>query len=133
MGGVVCLGDCSGSAVMTGSAARTGSGASASSGAGTGSGGGEGGGGGGVEEVGVVVSGARPGGGVYHSGWGVEGRGEEGGDGVCGEGDGGVVSMVSGEMKREESRSSSLYLSNSNSQRRFRVFFTGGSAVGDSV
>jgi hypothetical protein len=77
LGGVACLGDYSGSAIMTSSAAHTGSGASASSGAGAGSGGGEDGGDGSVEDVGVIVSGGRLGGVVSQSGWGVEGCGEE--------------------------------------------------------
>jgi hypothetical protein len=69
LGGVACLGDCSGSAIVTGSATHTGSGTSASSGAGAGSGGGEDGWGGSVEEVGVIVSGGRLGGVLYQSGW----------------------------------------------------------------
>jgi hypothetical protein len=52
---------------------------------------------------------------------------------IAGEGDGGVVCMVGGEMNRGESRSSSLYLSSSNLQWRFRVFFAGGGAVGESA
>jgi hypothetical protein len=78
--------------------------------------------------VDVIIRGGRlgegdVGEGVDQSGWGTRGCDEERGDGERGKGDGGVVHMVGGEMDRGGSMSSLMFLSSSNLQRRFRVFF----------
>jgi hypothetical protein len=74
------------------------------------------------ERVVLVFGGVNGSGSVDQGSWGDGDCGEEKGDGKRGEGDGGIVRIVGGEMNRGGSRSSLLSLSSYNWQRRFRIF-----------